>query len=127
MTAMMTEEFAYTSDKMTLQKLQCPMGKVGCPLCYEIVERWNAKGHLPNQFDAFCNDVEKTWKAHYQTLTGKLYDELRGGLCWREGDGPPGLQPADLQPRDGVRRILLACSSSTRRCDLTARGSRGKT
>merc|ERR1711988_867760 len=77
MAKMMTEEFAYTSEKSTLAKLQCPMGKVGCPLCYEIVERWNAKGHLPNQFDAFCNDVEKTWKAHYQTLTGKLYDELK--------------------------------------------------
>merc|ERR1712072_1297852 len=56
MATMMTEEFAYTSEKATLQKLQCPMGKVGCPLCYEVVERW---------------------KAHYQTLTGKLYDELK--------------------------------------------------
>merc|ERR1719409_226732 len=78
MTSMMTEEFAYTSDKATLQKLQCPMGKVGCPLCYEIVDRWNANSAVPGHADNFCNDVVNgNWKGHYQTLTGKSFNYMK--------------------------------------------------
>merc|ERR1712086_829436 len=32
LTSLMSESFAYTTDHSVSSKLQCPMGKVGCPL-----------------------------------------------------------------------------------------------
>ena len=54
---LLAEEVAHTTDAALADKMSCPMGKVGCPLCYNILERWNADGKLPSHADNHCSDV----------------------------------------------------------------------
>ena len=51
--------------------------QVGCPLCYDIIEQWNADGKPPARVDTYCTEIAHKWKAMYETLTGKAYVELR--------------------------------------------------
>ena len=53
---LLAEEVAHTTDAALADKMSCPMGKVGCPLCYNILERWNADGKLPSHADNHCSD-----------------------------------------------------------------------
>ncbi len=51
----------------------CPT-KVGCPLCYDMMEAWNTDKKLPDRMDDYCRDVVAPgWRAKYETLTGKQY------------------------------------------------------
>ena len=60
---LLAEEVAHTTDAALADKMSCPMGKVGCPLCYNILERWNADGKLPSHADNHCSDVvQKAWR-----------------------------------------------------------------
>lgn len=59
---------------------RCAQTKVGCPLCYDIIEHWNAEGKAPapDGLAAYCTDVvAERWRASYETLTGKAFVELR--------------------------------------------------
>ena len=77
-TQMMAEEVPVTTDPELHDKMSCPMSKVGCPLCYNIVENWNLERKLPAHADTYCTDVvTEQWKAMYQTLTGKPFINMR--------------------------------------------------
>merc|ERR1712178_107000 len=74
----MTETFEMVQDKALKQKLQCPMGKVGCPLCYNVVDSWNSQGKIPSHADQFCDEMlNGGWKGMYQTLTGKTFNAMK--------------------------------------------------
>merc|ERR1712178_208162 len=77
LTSMMSESFAYTTDHAVSSKLKCPMGKVGCPLCYDITDKWNSKGKIPQGYDTFCDEQMDTWRNKYQTLTGKEANTMK--------------------------------------------------
>mmetsp|Transcript_59158 Transcript_59158/g.175752 ORF Transcript_59158/g.175752 Transcript_59158/m.175752 type:complete len:149 (+) Transcript_59158:3-449(+) len=57
--------------------LTCPMNKVGCPLCYEIIDHWNSQGKVPERTDTYCTAIATKWQAMYETLTGKPQVETR--------------------------------------------------
>ena len=74
---MMMEEAPVTLDPDLHERMSCPMSKVGCPLCYDIVEQWNLDRRLPTHADTYCTGhVSERWSSRYQMLTGKPVNEV---------------------------------------------------
>ena len=75
---MMIEEAPVTLDPDVHERMSCPMSKVGCPLCYDIVEQWNELRNMPEHADTYCSGVvSEKWSSRYQMLTGKPVNEAR--------------------------------------------------
>ena len=56
----------------------CPMTtKVTCPLCYDLIDTFNAEGAMPVNVDAFCAENAIKWKPSYETLTGRIFSEAK--------------------------------------------------
>jgi len=91
---LLAEEVAHTTDAALADKMSCPMGKVGCPLCYNILERWNADGKLPSHADNHCSDVvQKAWRPMCA-----LRARHRGGSAPRAPPCPPPAAPPTRRP-----------------------------
>lgn len=60
---------------------RCPVGRVGCPMCYDIVDRFNQDVEIPEHneaFEHFCDGyINKRWKASYEMLTGGQLDPMK--------------------------------------------------
>merc|ERR1711991_805374 len=60
---------------------RCPVGRVGCPMCYDIVDRFNSDVEIPEHseaFEHFCDGyINKRWKASYEMLTGGQLDPMK--------------------------------------------------
>ena len=96
--AMMAEQVPVTTDQELHDKMSCPMAKVGCPLCYNIVENWNLERKLPAHADTYCSDVvTEQWRAMYQTLTGKPFINMREKTRVR-AHARPAQRPAQSAP-----------------------------
>merc|ERR1712176_743181 len=56
-------------------------GPVGCPMCYDIVDRFNQDVEIPEHneaFEHFCDGyINKRWKASYEMLTGGQLDPMK--------------------------------------------------
>ena len=131
---LLAEEVAHTTDAALTDKMSCPMGKVGCPLCYNILERWNADGKLPSHADNHCSDVvQKAWRPmcalrarhrggsaprappcpqvpdpHRQKIRRPpREDALRRDHRRPQGGGEPGLHAAQLLAGGRVLHLLL--------------------
>lgn len=56
----------------------CPaVSKISCPLCYDIVQQWNADSSVPKSIEGYCSEVAPKWRASFETLTGKSFDEAK--------------------------------------------------
>merc|ERR1712146_479465 len=60
---------------------RCPVGRVGCPMCYDIVDRFNSDVEIPEHseaFEHFCDGyINERWKASYEMLTGGQLDPMK--------------------------------------------------
>merc|ERR1711862_168081 len=78
--ALMTETFEMESLS-SLDNGKCPVGRVGCPMCYDIVDRFNSQVEVPEHneaFEHFCDGyINKHWKASYEMLTGGPIDPMK--------------------------------------------------
>ena len=56
----------------------CPaVTKISCPLCYSIMEQWNLDSAVPTKLDDYCQDVTPKWRASFETLTGRTFDDVK--------------------------------------------------
>ena len=98
---LLAEEVAHTTDAALADKMSCPMGKVGCPLCYNILERWNADGKLPSHADNHCSDVvQKAWRPMCA-----LRARHRGGSAPRAPPCPPPAAPPTRRPPPAALQV----------------------
>ena len=106
-----------TSDADLSDKLSCPTSKVGCPLCYSMLEQWNVETKLPEHADTYCADVvSDKWRAMYQTLTGRAFVDQREktrciAIAAARDTPRPSSLAARLPPAAAARRrVPPACA-----------------
>ena len=49
--------------------------QVTCPLCHDVIEQWNVDGAVPAKLEEYCAEVAPKWRASFETLTGKAFNE----------------------------------------------------
>merc|ERR1711937_197577 len=60
---------------------RCPVGRVGCPMCYDIVDSFNGEVEIPEHNEAvehYCDHyINNRWKMSYEMLTGNQLDPVK--------------------------------------------------